>query len=63
MGRKLIKLPHVTGNILGGVLIGPAGLGWLGGYEQMRAFEPLSTFAMSLVAVKYRRAFIVSKDS
>ena len=48
---KLIKLPHVTGNILGGVLIGPAGLGWLGGYEQMRAFEPLSTFAMSLVAV------------
>ena len=48
---KWIKLPHVTGNILGGVLIGPAGLGWLGGYEQMKAFEPLSTFAMSLVAV------------
>lgn len=48
---KWVKLPHVTGNILGGVLIGPAGLGWLGDYEQMKAFAPLSTFAMSLVAV------------
>ena len=48
---KLVRLPHVTGNILGGVLIGPAGLGWLGGHDQMHAFEPLSTFAMSLVAV------------
>ena len=48
---KWVKLPHVTGNILGGVLIGPAGLGWLGDYEQMKTFAPLSTFAMSLVAV------------
>ena len=48
---KWVTFPHVTGNILGGVLIGPAGLGWLGDYEQMKTFAPLSTFTMSLVAV------------
>ncbi|MDF7797925.1 PTS sugar transporter subunit IIA [Pontiellaceae bacterium B1224] len=48
---KFLKLPHVTGNILGGVLIGPACLGLIGTHEQMHALQPLSTFAMSLVAV------------
>lgn len=48
---KLIKLPHETGNILGGVLIGPACLGLIGTHEQMHDLQPLSTFAMSLVAV------------
>jgi mannitol/fructose-specific phosphotransferase system IIA component (Ntr-type)/Kef-type K+ transport system membrane component KefB len=48
---KLLRLPHVTGNILGGVVIGPACLGVIGTHEQMEALQPLSTFAMSLVAV------------
>lgn len=48
---KLLKLPHVTGNILGGVIVGPACLGLIGTHEQMEALQPLSTFAMSLVAV------------
>jgi len=48
---KLIRLPHVTGNILGGVVVGPACLGLIGTHEQMESLQPLSTFAMSLVAV------------
>ncbi|HEY5653966.1 MAG TPA: PTS sugar transporter subunit IIA [Pontiella sp.] len=48
---KLLKLPHVTGNILGGVLVGPACLGLIGTHEQLHDLQPLSTFAMSLVAV------------
>ena len=48
---KLLRLPHVTGNILGGVLVGPACLGLIGTHEQLVSLEPLSTFAMSLVAV------------
>ncbi len=48
---KLVRLPHVTGNILGGLAVGPEGLGLLGGYEQLHSLDPLSTFAMSLVAV------------
>jgi len=48
---KLLRLPHVTGNILGGVVVGPACLGLIGTHEQMQDLQPLSTFAMSLVAV------------
>ena len=48
---KLLRLPHVTGNILGGVLVGPACLGIIGTHEQLHDLQPLSTFAMSLVAV------------
>ena len=48
---KLIRLPHVTGNILGGVVVGPACLGLIGTHEQLHDLQPLSTFAMSLVAV------------
>lgn len=48
---KLLKLPHVTGNILGGVVVGPTCLGLIGTHEQLHDLQPLSTFAMSLVAV------------
>jgi mannitol/fructose-specific phosphotransferase system IIA component (Ntr-type)/Kef-type K+ transport system membrane component KefB len=48
---KLLRLPHVTGNILGGVLVGPACLGLIGTHEQLHDLQPVSTFAMSLVAV------------
>lgn len=48
---KLLKLPHVTGNILGGIIVGPACLGLIGTHEQLHDLQPLSTFAMSLVAV------------
>ena len=48
---KLLKLPHVTGNILGGIVVGPACLGLIGTHEQLHDLQPLSTFAMSLVAV------------
>ncbi|MEE9369009.1 MAG: PTS sugar transporter subunit IIA [Pontiella sp.] len=48
---KLLRLPHVTGNILGGVVVGPACLGLIGTHEQLHGLQPLSTFAMSLVAV------------
>ncbi len=48
---KLIRLPHVTGNILGGVVVGPACLGLIGTHEQLEDLQPIATFAMSLVAV------------
>lgn len=48
---KLLKLPHVTGNIFGGIVVGPACLGLIGTHEQLHDLQPLSTFAMSLVAV------------
>lgn len=48
---KFLKLPHVTGNILGGVVVGPACLGLIGTHEQLHDLQPVATFAMSLVAV------------
>lgn len=48
---KLLRLPHVTGNILGGVVAGPTCLGLIGTHGQLHDLQPLSTFAMSLVAV------------
>jgi PTS system fructose-specific IIC component len=47
----LLRLPHITGNILGGVLVGPACLGIVGTHSEMLSLQPLSTFAMSLIAV------------
>lgn len=48
---KLIRLPFVTGNILGGILVGPTCLGLIGTHDQLHDLQPLSTFAISLVAV------------
>lgn len=48
---KLLRLPHITGNIFGGILVGPACLGIIGSHSEMLAMQPLSTFAMSLIAV------------
>jgi len=48
---KFFKLPHVTGNILGGIVVGPTCLGLIGTHEQLQDLQPLATFAMSLVAV------------
>ena len=48
---KRLHLPHITGNILGGILIGPACLGIIGSHSDMVSLQPLSTFAMSLIAV------------
>ena len=48
---KRCQLPSVAGNILGGILIGPACLGLIGTPGQLVSLAPLSTFAMSLVAV------------
>ncbi len=46
-----LHLPHITGNILGGIVVGPACLGIIGTHSEMLAMQPLSTFAMSLIAV------------
>ena len=48
---KFFKLPHVTGNILGGIVVGPYCLGLIGGHGQLEDLQPIATFAMSLVAV------------
>lgn len=48
---KLLRLPHITGNIFGGILVGPACLGIIGSHSEMLSLQPLSTFAMSLIAV------------
>ncbi|MEE9369010.1 MAG: PTS sugar transporter subunit IIA [Pontiella sp.] len=47
----LIRLPHITGNILGGLLVGPACLGVIRDHSDIVSLQPLSTFAMSLIAV------------
>ena len=46
-----LRLPHITGNILAGILIGPACLKIIGSHADMLSLQPLSTFAMSLIAV------------
>lgn len=48
---KRLRLPHVTGYILGGIIVGPAGLSLIGTHEHLHSLQPLSTFAMSLIAV------------
>lgn len=44
------RLPAVTGQIIAGVLIGPAVLGWLG-HGQVTALHPVTNFALGLIAV------------
>jgi PTS system fructose-specific IIC component len=48
---KLLHLPHITGNIFGGLIVGPGCLGIIGSHSEMLSLQPLSTFAMSLIAV------------
>jgi PTS system fructose-specific IIC component len=48
---KLVRLPHITGNILGGLIVGPACLGLIRDHHDLLALQPLSTFAMSMIAV------------
>ena len=48
---RLVRLPKETGNIVGGLLVGPACLGLIGTHGQLEALQPLATFAVSLVAV------------
>lgn len=45
------KLPVVTGNLLAGVLVGPACLNLFSGTDMAAALLPLSTFAMALITV------------
>lgn len=44
------RLPAVTGQILAGVLIGPAVLGWLG-HGEVETLHPVTSFALGLIAV------------
>lgn len=48
---RLVRLPAVTGNMLAGLLIGPAVLDVFGGQPITSSLQPLSTFAMALIAV------------
>ena len=47
---KRLHLPSVTGQILAGVLLGPAGLGWLAP-ERAHGLQPVVHFALGLIAV------------
>ena len=48
---KRLHIPAITGNILGGVLVGPFGLRLIQGTAELQALLPVSTFAMGLIAV------------
>ncbi|MFP4502155.1 MAG: cation:proton antiporter [Candidatus Hydrogenedentota bacterium] len=48
---KRLHIPTVTGNIIAGVLIGPACLDLFAGMDVKYALAPLSTFAMALITV------------
>lgn len=48
---KLCRLPTITGNIFGGVIIGPYCLGIVREKETIEAFQSFSSFAMSLIIV------------
>lgn len=48
---KRIRIPGVTGNIIAGAVIGPAFLNVFGGAEAAKLLQPLSSFAMGLIAV------------
>ena len=48
---KRLHVPSVTGNILAGVLIGPAVLNLFDGINVKENLAPLSTFAMALISV------------
>jgi Kef-type K+ transport system membrane component KefB/mannitol/fructose-specific phosphotransferase system IIA component (Ntr-type) len=47
---RRMHVPGITGNILVGVLLGPSVLDIFGGADAARILQPLSTFAMGLIA-------------
>ena len=50
LARRL-RVPGITGQILAGALIGPAGFDFFSGHELTEDLQPLSTFAMGLITV------------
>lgn len=48
---KSLRLPVITGNILGGVLIGPSCLKVVNGAAELHTLQPLAMFAMGLITV------------
>lgn len=58
---RQLRVPSVTGNILAGVLIGPACLNLFSDQDVITAMQPMSTFAMALITagigsqLSYRR--------
>ncbi len=48
---RLARVPSITGNILAGVVIGPAFLDIFGGADVADTLKPLSSFAMGLITV------------
>ena len=50
LARKL-HIPGITGQILAGAIIGPAGFDLFMGHELTEDLQPLSTFAMGLITV------------
>lgn len=46
-----LRIPTITGNIVAGVLLGPAGVDLFQGVNIAEALQPLSTFAMGLISV------------
>ncbi|OVE74205.1 hypothetical protein BVX94_01170 [bacterium B17] len=48
---RLCRFPAITGNFLGGIIIGPSCLGIIYGPEQLQMLQPISVFAMGLITV------------
>lgn len=48
---RMLRVPSITGQILAGALIGPAGFDIFTGHELTEDLQPLSTFAMGLITV------------
>ena len=48
---KLMHVPVITGNILGGVLIGPSCMSIIGNISDLRTSQPLTTLAMGIITV------------
>ena len=46
-----LNFPIVTGNLLAGIVVGPAGLNLFSGTDMAASLLPLSTFAMALITV------------
>ncbi|MCF6287412.1 MAG: cation:proton antiporter, partial [Candidatus Hydrogenedentes bacterium] len=48
---QFFRIPSITGNILAGIIVGPACLDFFHGTNVVAALEPLSSFAMGLITV------------
>lgn len=48
---RMARIPSITGNIMAGILIGPACLNFFSGVDIATTLEPLSSFAMGLITV------------